>query len=668
MKRYKLPPGAKSSTYTQSAVLVTSVAATYQPASPNAKNHHEIVAGCHFSSADHPIIPPKAFKKRRPVPPSPPPPSSPPPPPPPAPLPCDLDETNTNADDNPIMERPPKKPKFKAPPGADPGQWRKEKPEDRRKFKLPPANWSQKPHQQKRRRRHHQTGQPPEESIFQIQTSNPEAWPKFFILPEHQESRPKSHIIDRQRPASLDDLIGQSRAVHQMRKWAKEFIEKRFGLPRALLLTGPTGVGKSTAAHLLFQELNLTIHEYACDDFVETNKSAQYGILSEKGIDEVIYKLLIRNDAFGKVGLILDDVGALIKDEAQKKLVDVLSGAKYARQFQKNIQRIWQAPVIIICDLADMAGFSRVARICEVVEFAAPGVEELSVFLGNICKEEQLEISPELQHQIVRGCGGDVRRLLNTLHFICLAPPNFERGNFEQTVVDVTDVIDVNTAFYSHHSLFEVVKVFLEHVAHDNGCLTSASRLIELYPVSLAMLLQENMPRIYDCQEGRDVQGTLDSMADTAEFVSSIDILDQAVHGYQHQWEMEEVFTTLSTWGVAQTMKSAIGETINDNYHQFEKSSYFGNRQREKYRRKLIFSFPKNMGRGQDFADVASVICAMITHHVKTKTPCQELLDYCASQKLSYKDLQDMWKCMHAEEDGTMPNLRGNLSLRKLIT
>jgi hypothetical protein len=362
--------------------------------------------------------------------------------------------------------------------------------------------------------------------------------------------------------------------------------------------------------------------------------------------------------------MILDGIGGYLKDDAQKRLVDVLSGEHYARQFHKNPQRVWQAPVIITCDSTDLSGIARITRVCELVEFSTPNPDELRSFFRNVCEKEQLNLPENFQEQVVRGCGGDVRRLLNTVHFVSL-PKNLNNSDD----ISVADIIDVDTMFYNHHSMFDIAVLFLKRIqCHEP--LQNLITLMELHPISLAMLIQENSVRMYR----DDDLTTLENMAETADFISSINSMDEAVHGPRHQWELEEVFTTLSTWGVAQTIKptfSSIGESATAN--QFEKSAYYGWHQKLKYRRKLMANFSKlpGMPRGESFIDQATVISAMILRHSKhasQKKECnEELLAFCKEQHLTYKDLQDLWKCAHGEHDTKMPNPRGNLSLRKLI-
>ena len=559
--------------------------------------------------------------------------------------------------------------KFKAPPTAQAFTSSMNTP--KKPFKPPPKDWKlpTKPATSRRRKKEKK-----EEPVFQMTTSMVELDARDFEKPtEYKTTRPDPDlIIGRQRPTSLDNLVGQAEQVRDIRGWFEKFEKKSTGTPRCLMIVGPSGLGKSSAARLIFQEMGYLIHEYSSDDYVETTKKEKYSILSDKGIEEVLYKLLLRNQAFGKFGILLDGISP-VKGDTQKHLIQVLSGQKYARQFNKNPDRVWLAPVILTCDHADFANFSAIARLCHVVEFEPASRADLFEFFQGVCQREQLDVPLDLQEKVVKGCGGDIRRLLNTLHFLTL-----------DTIINteqITSVIDVNTIFYDQHSMFGILESLLEQ--HRSKSLMELTDLLEFHPVSLAMLIQENHPRVYQAElsqyerqknlqfnpsgctiqvgatKGQEIEN-LEAMAQSAEYISSLDLMNHAVY-HQHNWEMQEIFTTLSTWGVVKQFPDVSRETM----QTFEKSAYFGWKKKEEYRRKLLASFPNLNQRGVDFISTASTVCEMIERHVRTKTRDDQLIEYCKHHRISYKDLQHIWKCAR---EGNMPNLRGKLSLCKLLS
>jgi DNA polymerase III delta prime subunit len=81
-------------------------------------------------------------------------------------------------------------------------------------------------------------------------------------------STPAAHLplTERLRPRRLDDLVGNPRARYELRAWATQWQEGRTPARRAAVLSGPAGVGKTTAALALAAEFGWTLVEMNASD------------------------------------------------------------------------------------------------------------------------------------------------------------------------------------------------------------------------------------------------------------------------------------------------------------------------------------------------------------------------------------------------------------------
>lgn len=460
-------------------------------------------------------------------------------------------------------------------------------------------------------------------------------------------------------------------------------------------------------------------------------------VFSECGVKEVIYKLAARNSAFESFGILLDGIAGL-DASTQKELVDVISGAKFARQFGKSsADSVWLAPMVITCSDHDLPHLTRVARVCRVVEFVCPSNAELTTLFEHVSRAEHLHAPEAVKQRTVEGCGGDVRRLLNALCFLAIGSGN--SGSSSLKDVDLS-VVDVSSAFYNCATPFDLTRQLIKACHGQKRMRLSALEdLLETNPDQLARMLQENGPHIFqqhletverprrrlkmDKKTGaasiqvgmsaRDEWLLLQQLADSTEHVSFCDLfysssglavkgsggsggggpggggLGDQIHvsesggggggfgkttnSFGNDVGMQPVYIALATWGHVQTLPFETGGEKAVEQLQLTKSQLQGWDQRTKYRRKLISGMTRIPLRGPAFVDVATLFANVVTAYnglIKGKR-CQEAVELATAKLkdhgLLYSDCQDLWKCARLPAGGTMPNPRGNYSLKKLL-
>ena len=83
--------------------------------------------------------------------------------------------------------------------------------------------------------------------------------------------------LEKYRPKTLSEYLGNKDIIEQVKGWITKFKNKDEKVERFLLLHGKPGIGKTTLAHIIFNEYNY--------DIVEINASEQR---SKKKIHERI--------------------------------------------------------------------------------------------------------------------------------------------------------------------------------------------------------------------------------------------------------------------------------------------------------------------------------------------------------------------------------------------
>jgi len=197
--------------------------------------------------------------------------------------------------------------------------------------------------------------------------------------------------VEKYRPKSLDEVVGQEEIVERLKAYAKTG-----NLPH-LLFAGPAGTGKTTCAIALARDM---FGEDWRQNYFELNSS------DERGIDTVRTKVkeIARLAPFGGTNfkiIFLDEADNLTADaqaalrrtmETYSKTSRFILSANYSSRLIEPIQ-------------------SRTA----VFRFRPLKPDAIAEYIGRIAKAEKLKITDEGMEALVYVAEGDMRRAVNAL-------------------------------------------------------------------------------------------------------------------------------------------------------------------------------------------------------------------------------------------------------------
>ncbi|KAF4118825.1 replication factor C subunit 1 [Onychostoma macrolepis] len=343
--------------------------------------------------------------------------------------------------------------------------------------------------------------------------------------------------VDKYRPRSLKNLIGQqgdqscaNKLLRWLQNWHKHHSGNtkaptakfgKFGSKddgsgfKAALLSGPPGVGKTTTAALVCEELGYS--------YVEMNASCTR---SKNSLKEVIAESLnntsIKNFYSG-ASQTVSSKHVLIMDE-----VDGMAGNEDRGGIQEMIGLIKQSkiPIICMCNDRNHQKIRSLANYCYDLRFQRPRVEQIKGAVMSIAFKEGLKIPPPALNEVILASNQDIRQVL---HNLSMWSAKDKVMTYDQAKADAK-----NAKKDMKLGPFDVCrKVFAsgEETAHMS--LIDKSDLF-FHDYSLAPLfVQENYLHVRPAAGGGNMKNHLVLLSKTADSICDGDLVDKQIRSRQ---------------------------------------------------------------------------------------------------------------------------------------
>ncbi|XP_041642033.1 replication factor C subunit 1 [Cheilinus undulatus] len=348
--------------------------------------------------------------------------------------------------------------------------------------------------------------------------------------------------VDKYRPRSLKTVIGQqgdqscaNKLLRWLQNWHKNHsggatkpAAARFGKFggkddgsgfKAALLSGPPGVGKTTTAALVCEELGFS--------YVEMNASCTR---SKNSLKEVVAESLnntsIENFYKGTSQTVTNK-HVLIMDE-----VDGMAGNEDRGGIQEMIGLIKNSkiPIICMCNDRNHQKIRSLANYCFDLRFQRPRVEQIKGAMMSIAFKEGIKIPPPALNEIILASNQDVRQVIHNLSMWsardkvmtydqCKSDAAKARKDMKMGPFDVCRKVFAAGEETSHMSLIDKSDLFF----HD---------------YSLAPLfVQENYLHVRPKAAGGDQKSHLVLLSKTADSICDGDLVDRRIRSGQN-WSL----------------------------------------------------------------------------------------------------------------------------------
>ncbi|XP_068607069.1 replication factor C subunit 1 [Brachionichthys hirsutus] len=349
--------------------------------------------------------------------------------------------------------------------------------------------------------------------------------------------------VDKYRPLSLKAVIGQQgdqSCANKLLRWLQSWYRHhggnaskpaaaRFGKfgggkddgagCKAALLSGPPGVGKTTTAALVCEELGFS--------YVEMNASCTR---SKKNLKEVVAESLnntsIENFYKG-TSQTVSSKHILIMDE-----VDGMAGNEDRGGIQEMIGLIKNSkiPIICMCNDRNHMKIRSLANYCYDLRFQRPRVEQIKGAIMSIAFKEGIRIPPPAVNEMILAANQDIRQVIHNLSMWsakdramsydqCKTDAAKARKDMKMGPFDVCRKVFASGEETAHMSLIDKSDLFF----HD---------------YSLAPLfVQENYPHVRPQAAGGNMKSHLVLLSKAADSISEGDLVDRRIRSGQN-WSL----------------------------------------------------------------------------------------------------------------------------------
>ena len=163
--------------------------------------------------------------------------------------------------------------------------------------------------------------------------------------------------VEKYRPTSLDEVVGNPAAIADLRKWAAGWVKGRPD-KKAVILQGDPGIGKTTAALALAREMGWTLIEMNASD--SRNADAIERVATRGSVLQTFSPTgeFLRTEQGGRKLIVLDEADNVFGREDKGGIAAIVSLIQNTRQ-----------PVILIANdyYALTRRSSSLKRLCRTI-------------------------------------------------------------------------------------------------------------------------------------------------------------------------------------------------------------------------------------------------------------------------------------------------------------
>ncbi|RGP80360.1 replication factor c subunit 1 [Fusarium longipes] len=362
---------------------------------------------------------------------------------------------------------------------------------------------------------------------------------------------PVQLLTSKYAPTQLNHICGNKAQVEKIQAWLRNWPKSKkynfqrrgadgMGGERAIIISGPPGIGKTTAAHLAAK-----LEGY---DVLESNASdSRSKKLVENGVSDVMNNTSLLGYFAGE-GQNVDATKkkiVLIMDEVDGMSAGDRGGVGALAKFCKKTE----IPLILICNERKLPKMKPFDHAAFDIRFNRPTVDQVRSRIMTICHREGLKLPPPVVDALIEGSNKDIRQIINMI----------STAKLDQTSMDYDQSKAMSKAWEKHVILkpWDICQKMLAGGLFAPASKSTLNDKIELYfndHEFSYLMIQENYLRTkpmaltnkgYTQRENN--LKALELFDNAAESISDGDLVDRMIHGPQQQWSLMPTHAVFST-------------------------------------------------------------------------------------------------------------------------
>ncbi|KAJ7179697.1 DNA replication factor C large subunit [Mycena filopes] len=352
----------------------------------------------------------------------------------------------------------------------------------------------------------------------------------------------------RYAPQNIREICGNKTQVERLQQWLKDWpnsLKSGFKKPgksgmnvyRAVLITGPPGIGKTTSAHMVAKLEGFTPIELNASD-ARSKKLVENGMnVNNTSLDGYIAGSRERD------GVAITDRTVLIMDE-----VDGMSAGDRGGVGALNAM-IKKSKVPIIC-IANDRGAQKLKPLINTtfsMTFQRPPANMIRSRIMTIAFKEKMKVPANVVDQLVQGSQSDIRQVLNMLSTWRLSSDTID--------FDEGKALTQMNEKYIIMSPFDITSRMLGPKLFAYNSRATLGDKMELYFQDhslMPLMIQENYlkstPTALQKYDGpMKILKSLELMDKAASSISDGDLVDALIHGPEQHWALMPLHAVCST-------------------------------------------------------------------------------------------------------------------------